>query len=81
MNLAMGRVQLPHVCKAEMLSRWDVEAKTTVVVVGRANVETVSCMWRPGVSCCGIAVNQCFCPERGKGHFVDIKGTVKFLVG
>jgi hypothetical protein len=77
----MGRVQPPRVHKAEMPSRQDVETKTTVVVVGRANVETISCMRRPGGSCCRITVNQCFCPERGKGHFVDIKRTIKFLVG
>ncbi len=77
----MGRVQPPHVHKAETLSRQDVEAKTIVVVVGRANVEPISCMQHPGGSCCGIIVNQYFCPKRGKGHFVEIKWTVKFLVG
>ncbi len=77
----MGRVQPPRVCKAEMPSQWDVEMKTTVVVVGRANVETVSCMQRSGGSCCGIVINQCFCLERVKGHFVEIKRAVKFLVG
>jgi hypothetical protein len=79
--MAIGRVKLPHVLKAETPSRRDVEAKTTVMVVGQANVEAVSCMWCPGGSCCGIIVNQCFCPERGKGHFVEIERTVMFLVG
>jgi hypothetical protein len=67
----MGRVKPPCVRKVEMPSRRDVEAKTrTVVVVGRANLETLSCMGRAGGSCCGIVINQCFCPKRGKGHFV-----------
>ncbi len=41
-----------------------------VVVVGTANVEPVSCMQRLGGSCCGIVVNQYFCPERGKGYLL-----------
>ncbi len=53
----MGRVKPPNVRKAEMLSQRDVEAKTmvTVVVVGQANVETISCRC-PGGSSCRITV-------------------------
>ncbi len=77
----MGRVQLPRVCKAEALSQQNVEMKTMVVIVSRANVETVSCMRRPGGYCCGIVINQCFFPKRGKGCLVEIKQVIKFLVG
>ncbi len=77
----MGRIKPPHVCKVETPSQRDVEAMTTVVVVGQANVETASCMRRPGGSCCRIVVNQCFGPKRGKGNFVKIEWTLKFLVG
>jgi hypothetical protein len=77
----MDRVQPPRVRKAEMPSRRDVEMKTTLVVVGRSNVETVSCLRRPGGSYCGIVVNQCFFPGRGKGHFVEIERAINFLVG
>jgi hypothetical protein len=38
----MGRVQPPCVRKAETLSQRDVEMKTAVVVVCRANVEPIS---------------------------------------
>ncbi len=72
-GLVMGRVQPPHVRKVEAVRRRDVEMETTVVVVGLANVETVSCMQCPGGSCCGIVVNLCFCPKRCKGHLVEIK--------
>ena len=80
-DLAMGRVQPPCVRKAEAPSQRNVETKTTVMIVGWANVETVSCMHHPGGSCCGIVVNQCFCPKRGKGHLVEIERAAKFLVG
>ncbi len=77
----MGRVQPPRVRKAEASSQRDVKTKTTVVVVGWANVETISRMWRPEGSYCRIIVSQCFCPERGKGHLVEIKWAIKFLFG
>ncbi len=77
----MGREQPPRVHKVETPSQRDVEMNTTVVVVGRAMVETVSCMRYPGGSCCRIVVNQCFCPERGKGCFIEIERAVKFLDG
>jgi hypothetical protein len=80
-DLAIGRVQPPSVRKAEAPSRRDVETNTTVVVVGRANKETVSCMRRLGGSCCGIVINWCFCPERNKGRLVEIEWAIKFLVG
>ncbi len=76
----MGRVQLPRVRKAEAPSqRKNVEPKTTVVIIGRANVETVSCMQRPGGSCCRIV--ECFFPEGGKGRLAEIKLATKFLLG
>jgi hypothetical protein len=77
----MGRVQPPGIHKAETPSQKDVEMKTTVVVVGRANLETISCMWPPEGSCSGIVINQCFCPKQGKGHLVEIERAIKFLVG
>ncbi len=77
----MGRVQPPCVRKADKPSQLDVGTKTTVVVGGQANVETVSYMRCSGGSCCGFVVNQCFCPERGTGRLVEIKWAVKFLVG
>jgi hypothetical protein len=76
----MGRVQPPGVRIVETPSQPNVETKTTVVIIGQDNVEIVSCMQRPGGSCCGIVLNQCFCPKRGKGHLVQIEHAVKFLV-
>jgi hypothetical protein len=80
-DLAMGRVQPPRIRKAEAPSQRDVDTMTTVVIVCRANVETISCMQRPGGSCCGIVVNQSFCSKRGKGRLVEIEWAIKFLVG
>ncbi len=80
-DLAMGRVQLLRVHKAEMLISQNVEMKITVVIAGWANVETVGCMRCSGGSHCGIVINQCFCPKRGKGHLVEIEWAIESLVG
>ncbi len=80
-GLGNGQGTVTTCPQAEASSQPNIETKTKVVIAGRANVETVGCMGRTGGYCCGIVVNQCFCPKRGKGHLVEIEWAIRFLVG
>jgi hypothetical protein len=50
--------------------------QTSVVIDGRANVETISGMGCPGGSCGGIIVNQGLSTKRGKRHLVETEWAI-----